>query len=71
MAHSDSMSPHLLRNMVESLLEVGVKAPSDKEFSSLGLNWAVCLKCPELTFVVIWRHINKTELDVSGLQRSC
>jgi len=27
----------------------------------IGLNWIVSLKCPEITFVVIWRYINKIE----------
>ena len=27
------------------------------------LNWTVSLKCLEMTFVVIWRLINKTELN--------
>jgi len=29
----------------------------------IGLNWTVSLKCPEMTFVVIWRYVNKIELN--------
>jgi len=28
----------------------------------IGLNWTVSLKCFETIFVVIWRYTNKTEL---------
>ena len=30
----------------------------------IGLNWTVLLMCLEVTFVVIWHYINKTEKDV-------
>ena len=30
------------------------------------LNWTILFKCLEMTFVVIWRYINKTELNCSG-----
>ena len=30
----------------------------------IGLNWTVSLKCLEMTFVVIWLYINKTELNL-------
>ena len=29
----------------------------------IGLNWTILFKCLEMTFVVIWRYINKTELN--------
>ena len=28
----------------------------------IGLNWTILFKCLEMTIVVIWRYINKTEL---------
>ena len=30
----------------------------------IGLNWTVLLESLEMTFVVIWRYINKTELNL-------
>ena len=33
-------------------------------YTVIGLNWA-SLRCPEMTFVVIWRYINKTELNLT------
>ena len=33
----------------------------------IGLNWTVLLKCLKITFVVIWPYINKTELNVTFL----
>jgi len=35
----------------------------------IALNWTVLLKCLEMTFVVIWRYINKTELNRIELKR--
>jgi len=35
----------------------------------IGLNWTVLLNCLEMTFVVIWRFINKTELNWNWLQK--
>ena len=29
----------------------------------IGLNWTILFKCLEMTIVVIWRYINKTELN--------
>jgi len=29
----------------------------------IGLNWNMLLKCLDMTFVLNWRHINKTELN--------
>ena len=29
----------------------------------IGSNWTILFKCLEMTFVVIWRYINKTELN--------
>ena len=29
----------------------------------IGLNWTILFKCLEMTIVVIWRSINKTELN--------
>ena len=31
----------------------------------IGLNWTRSLKCLEMTFGVIWRYINKTELNLT------
>jgi len=33
----------------------------------IGLNWTVSLKCLEMTFVVIWRFISKTELKLNWI----
>ena len=30
----------------------------------IGLNWTVLLKCLEITFFAFWRYINKTELNL-------
>jgi len=30
----------------------------------IGLNWTILFRCLEMTFVVIWRYINKTELNL-------
>ena len=32
-------------------------------WTPIGLNWTILFKCLEMTFVVIWRYINKTELN--------
>ena len=32
-------------------------------WTPIGLNWTILSKCLEMTFVVIWHHINKTELN--------
>jgi len=32
-------------------------------WTPVGLNWTVLLKCLEITFVVIWCYINKTEFN--------
>ena len=32
-------------------------------WTPIGLNWTVLSKCLEMKFVVIWRYINKTELN--------
>ena len=37
-------------------------------WTPIGLNWTILFKCLEMTFVVIWRYINKTELNWILLQ---
>ena len=32
-------------------------------WTPIGLNWTILFKCLEMTFLVIWRYINKTELN--------
>ena len=36
----------------------------------IGLNWTVSLKCLQMTFIGIWRYINKTELNNLPLNES-
>ena len=36
----------------------------------IGLNWTILFKCLEMTIVVIWRYINKTELNWIECPRS-
>ena len=33
------------------------------DHNCITLNWTVSLKCPEMTFAVIWCFINKTEVS--------
>ena len=35
------------------------------------MNWTVLLKCPEMTFVVIWRYINIIELNIISYLGRC
>jgi len=41
-----------------------------RHVSPIGLNWTVLLKSLEMTLVVIWRYINKTEFIDCGCDTS-